>query len=144
MTKKLEEAIKLLEQKIKEWEPYKKIEFTTSIEKQISKENKAIETVLQALIRSNNENESQKYLIQEREQEIIELNQKCILEKVAKEEIEKLLENSIPKEEIEEKINYYKGAVNNEDYKKLYNSCIADTEIIIEFLQELLEENKND
>lgn len=52
------------------------------------------------------------------------------------------LKNSIHKEVIEKKINYYKGAVNNEDYKKLYNSCIADTEIIIEFLQELLEENK--
>lgn len=49
------------------------------------------------------------------------------------------IDNSISKKVVEEKINYYKGAVNNEDYEKLYNSSVVDTEIIIEFLQELLE-----
>ncbi len=63
----------------------------------------------------------------------------CIISSEILETALNYIDNSIPKEVVEEKINYYKGAVNNEDYEKLYNSSVVDTEIIIEFLQELLE-----
>lgn len=58
-------------------------------------QKEATETVLQAL-------ETYQNIIQDKDQEIIELNQKCILEKVAKEEVEELLENSISKDKVKE------------------------------------------
>lgn len=42
----IEEAIKILKEKLKQWEPYKNIKFSTEIEKEISKENQAIENIL--------------------------------------------------------------------------------------------------
>lgn len=42
----IEEDIKILEKKINDWEPYKNINFHTSIEKEISIENEAIEHIL--------------------------------------------------------------------------------------------------
>ena len=42
----MEEDIKILEKKLKQWEPYKNIKFPTSIEREISKENRAIENLI--------------------------------------------------------------------------------------------------
>ena len=42
----MEEDIKLLEKKLKQWEPYKNIKFPTPIEREISKENQAIENLI--------------------------------------------------------------------------------------------------
>lgn len=42
----IEEDIKILKEKLKQWEPYKNIEFPTEIEKEISIENKALENIL--------------------------------------------------------------------------------------------------
>lgn len=46
-------------------------------------------------------------LIEKQQKEIVELNNKYVCEKVAKEEAEELLENSIPKEAIREILNKY-------------------------------------
>lgn len=53
----IEEDIKILEKKINDWEPYKNINFHTSIEKEISKENEAIEHILSDYKRVLKENE---------------------------------------------------------------------------------------
>lgn len=45
----MEEDIELLEEKLKQWEPYKNIKFKTRIEKEIARENQAIENVLERL-----------------------------------------------------------------------------------------------
>lgn len=42
----MEEDIKILEKKLKQWEPYKNIKFPTPIEREISKENRAIENLI--------------------------------------------------------------------------------------------------
>lgn len=42
----MEEDIKILEEKIKEWEPYKNIDFPTETGKLIQKENQAIENLI--------------------------------------------------------------------------------------------------
>lgn len=56
----IEEDIKILEKKINDWEPYKNINFHTSIEKEISKENEAIEHILSDYKRVLKENEELK------------------------------------------------------------------------------------
>lgn len=50
----MEEDIKILEEKLKQWEPYRNVKFTTEIEKEIARENRAIEN----LINRNKELES--------------------------------------------------------------------------------------
>lgn len=42
---KIEKAIDILKEKLKQWEIYKNINFKTPIEKEIARENQAIETV---------------------------------------------------------------------------------------------------
>lgn len=42
----MEEDIKILEEKLKQWEPYKNIRFKTEIELELQKENQAIEHLL--------------------------------------------------------------------------------------------------
>ena len=41
--------IEILKEKLKQWEPYKNIKFTTPIEKEIARENQALENVLKEL-----------------------------------------------------------------------------------------------
>lgn len=60
MNKELEESINILNQKLKEWQPYKKDKYTMSIEQQVAKENDSIETVLNELKRLQEENEKLK------------------------------------------------------------------------------------
>ena len=98
---KLEEAKKFLKKKItvnnaviKEARKNGDLN-TMELTNDLDTESKAIETVLQAL-------ETYQNIIHDKDQEIIELNQKCILEKVAKEEVEELLENSISKDKVKE------------------------------------------
>lgn len=55
--KNIEEDIKILEKKINDWEPYKNINFHTSIEKEISIENEALEHILSDYKRVLKENE---------------------------------------------------------------------------------------
>lgn len=58
----IEEDIKILEKKINDWEPYKNINFHTSIEKEISIENEAIEHILsdyKRVLKENNRLEEQ-------------------------------------------------------------------------------------
>lgn len=42
----MEEDIKILEKKLKEWEPYKNIKWATEIERQIGLENQAIQNLI--------------------------------------------------------------------------------------------------
>ena len=42
----MEEDIKILENKVKQWEPYKNIKFKTEIEMELQKENRALENIL--------------------------------------------------------------------------------------------------
>jgi len=116
----------------------------------------AIEKVLQELKKLNSEIEAQKYLIQERDKELLELNQKCILEIVAKEEVEELLENSIPKEKVLAKIKELNKMAKKKDiipetvkeekvdgtivYSQRFNANGYFAEAIVNVLQELLEE----
>lgn len=106
----------------------------------------AIKTVLQAL-------ETYQNIIHDKDQEIIELNQKCILEKVAKEELEELLENSISKDKVKEKIEELKEYIVS--LEKQQNELIAlgvddlairdeiaKTEEEIKPFQELLEDKQ--
>jgi predicted RNase H-like nuclease (RuvC/YqgF family) len=67
-----EADIKILENKLKQWEPYKNTKFPTPIEKEIQKENRAIENLLN------------KYKEQEK---IIELMAKDIAENKLNEDI---------------------------------------------------------
>lgn len=45
----IDEDIKIVEEKIKQWEPYKNIKFSTEIEKELARENQAIENLLSRL-----------------------------------------------------------------------------------------------
>ena len=77
-------------------------------------------------------------LLEKKQQEIENLKDKYILEKVAKEEVEELLENSISKDRIKNKIKEKQNKIN-----KLHSASdcviIDDLENEISILQELLE-----
>ncbi len=67
------------------------------------------------------------------------LKDKYMYEKVAKEEFEELLENSISKEKLKEKIKELESKLNTDNNIRLYT--IRDSfELQISILQELLEE----
>ena len=56
--KDIKEDIKILKNKINQWQPYKNVKFSTEIEKEIARENEAIENILNELERLQKEFEA--------------------------------------------------------------------------------------
>ena len=114
----MEEDIKILEEKLKQWEPYKNIKFKTDIELEIQKENRAIEN----LINRNKELEEDNYNLKTHiyNPKVVELNY-------------------IPKSKIKEKIKELqaKGRIKNKTFANCGDYIYQDK---IQALQELLEE----
>ena len=119
----IEEDIKILEKKINDWEPYKNINFHTSIEKEISIENEAIEHILSDYKRVLKENEELKA-------DNYELNNR----------ITDLLEN-IPIQKIKDKIKELKKKVEELTDEKGYWGG-SDLLEQIKVLQQLLEKEQ--
>lgn len=102
----MEEDIKILENKVKQWEPYKNIKFKTEIEMELQKENRALENILIELKGTKIDLD-----LQEKENEKLRVRNKELEEKLKfKETFDKLHEhhikvNFIPKDKIIEQLD---------------------------------------
>lgn len=122
--------IEILEEKLKQWEPYKNVKWPTEIEKQIALENQAIEN----LIKENKE--LKKYETYYKEME--EVNKKFIPKSKIKakiEHLEKLQENN--RKDMEQALNFL-------NFKKLdeLSIKISNNMNVRDILNQLLEEGE--
>lgn len=148
MENSIEEDIKILEKKINDWEPYKNINFHTSIEKEISIENEAIEHILSDYKRVLKENEELKREIERQKDINTIINEKGLdrnYEKALEKTMTKFLNDNINndfitiqkvKDKVEKLEAQYKIALEENSTKAFILKCQ------ITILQELLEKEK--
>ena len=140
----MEEDIKILEEKIKEWEPYKNIDFPTETGKLIQKENQAIENLIKGY-RELEENKELKTI--KGFEENIEVSKfgewvgkNYIDYKFEYENYQRILADYIPKSKIREMLEELKEIKrvqeNNPFTSPVY---IKELEYGIQILEELLE-----
>lgn len=152
----IEEDIKILEEKLKQWEPYKNIKFPTEIEKEIAKENNAIENILADRERLEKENEelmkvkisaSANTIISDLQKELNEENNRCAKFAVENNELQaKANKYDSLIEKIKDKINELKE-IRKTKYYRAYgldweSREQQDIDKQIEVLQELLDTEK--